>query len=71
MKLPVRWLNKTLFYCGLTGLSFQLIVSAVLLVQGQSRELHWWFHWAAPLVCMLWGLLPALQLQKEPTNKES
>ncbi|WP_337840412.1 hypothetical protein [Rheinheimera sp.] len=70
MKLPSRWLNKTLFYCGLTGLSFQLIASVVILLQGQSRELHWWFHWAAPLVCLLWGLVPALQLQQEPAERD-
>lgn len=66
MKLPTRRLNQILFYLGVLGLGVQLVVSVILLLDAQQREWHWWFHLTAPLVCILWGIYPPLQLQKEP-----
>jgi hypothetical protein len=65
MKLPKKPVNALLFYIGVLGLLTQLLVSFYLLTQGRTMEWHWWFHGLAPGLCLSWGLIPTLQLQKE------
>lgn len=67
--MPKRFLNKLLFIVGATGLLFQLIARIYALVQGINLEWHWWFNWLAPVLCLMWALIPFLQLQKEPEKK--
>ena len=65
MRLPKKPVNAVLFYMGSLGLLIQVLVSFYLLTQGRNMEWHWWFHWLAPVLCVLWGFVPALQLQRE------
>ncbi|MDX3772786.1 hypothetical protein QE250_01515 [Chromatiaceae bacterium AAb-1] len=64
--MPKRFLNKLLFLTGGVGLLFQTLACIYALLHGISLDWHWWFSWLAPLICLLWGIVPRLQLQKEP-----
>lgn len=66
--MPKRFINKILFLVGGVGLLFQTCASIYALIMGIPLNWHWWFSWMAPLICLLWGIVPWLQLQKEPDN---
>jgi len=68
MRLPKKPVNAVLFYMGSLGFITQLLVSFYLLTQGRTMDWHWWFHGLAPMLCMVWGFVPALQLQKESSH---
>ncbi len=65
LQIPKRKLNAVLFYMGCCGLIFQLTA----LVFGWFVHQTWlqlpWYGWLGPLICLMWALLPALQLQRE------
>ncbi|MCC5826634.1 hypothetical protein [Alkalimonas sp.] len=63
---PTRWLNRSLFLIGTAGIALQWLAVGYAWWQGFSVSFHWWFHWLAPLLCVLWGTIPRLQLQPEP-----
>ncbi len=65
LKLPKKPVNAVLFYMGTLGLLTQVLVSFYLLTQGRTMDWQWWFHWRAPTLGLIWGIVPALQLQKE------
>lgn len=65
LKLPKKPVNAVLFYVGTLGLLTQVLASFYLLTQGRTMDWHWWFHWLAPTLCLVWGIIPRLQLQKE------
>lgn len=67
---PKRWLNATLFYLGCCGVIFQLIAWFCVLWLNFPVHQHEWWTWAAPISCILWGIVPALQLQTERTDSQ-
>lgn len=71
MKFPKRWFNRLLCYSGIFGLVFQ--TTAALHAWWHQVPLHqlWLFLLIAPILCLVSGIHPALQLQKEPTNDEA
>lgn len=66
--MPTRWINKTLFIAGGVGVLFQVLATIYALIHQIDLQWHWWFNGLAPILCLLWGLVPKLQLQKEPTH---
>lgn len=66
--LPKRRFNLALVYIGIFGWLFQL--SALL--YGYWQHQMWfqlpWYGWLGPFLCILWGIVPALQLQKEQAS---
>ncbi|MBU1436366.1 MAG: hypothetical protein KJ930_12570 [Gammaproteobacteria bacterium] len=72
LKVPKKWLNATLFYLGCFGVVFHLTATIYGLWVGLGVITDYWWTWPAPIVCILWGILPPLQLQAErPSNKRS
>ena len=65
LKAPKRWLNATLFYLGCFGVVFHLTALIYGWWVGLGLVTEFWWTWPAPLVCILWGILPPLQLQPE------
>lgn len=68
---PRRIVNRALFMIGLAGVVLQWIAIVYAYWQGFTISFHWWFHWLAPLLCVLWGTVPALQLQQEAERGSS
>ncbi len=70
MKLPVlfpkRWFNRLLVVVGMIGLLAHAALSSYLAWYDYAYPLHWTFTILAPICCLLWGLVPSLQLQDEP-----
>lgn len=64
-KFPTRWFNRFLCYAGLFGLLFQGMAALHAWFHGIELQ-SFWFLLVAPLLCLASGLIPALQLQKEP-----
>jgi len=71
LKVPKRWINATLFYLGCFGVVFHLTALVYGWWVGLGLVTDFWWTWPAPVVCMLWGLHPALQLQSERPLKKS
>ncbi|MBU2427672.1 MAG: hypothetical protein KKA56_12415 [Gammaproteobacteria bacterium] len=72
LKVPKKWLNATLFYLGCFGVVFHLTATIYGLWVGLGVITDYWWTWPAPIVCILWGILPPLQLQAErPSKKRS
>jgi hypothetical protein len=65
LKVPKRWLNATLFYLGCFGIVFHCTAIVYGWWVGLGFMSEFWWTWPAPFVCILWGILPPLQLQKE------
>lgn len=64
MTFPKRWLNRLLCYCGIFGLLFQL--TAAIHAYWHAIPLYnFWFLLLAPILCLVSGLIPDLQPQKE------
>ncbi|MDX1538114.1 hypothetical protein [Arsukibacterium sp.] len=64
--MPKRLLNRVLVYIGLFGIVFQLTAALYALWHGVPLQSFWFFMLLAPLLCVASGMLPALQLQREP-----
>jgi hypothetical protein len=62
---PKRWLNATLFYLGCFGVVFHGTAILYGWWVGLGIMTQFWWTWPAPFICILWGILPALQLQSE------
>lgn len=62
---PRRVLNQAFFIIGVAGVVVQWCAIGYARWQGFDISFHWWFHWLAPLLCVLWGTVPVLQLQPE------
>ncbi|RVU37183.1 hypothetical protein EOE67_11350 [Rheinheimera riviphila] len=62
---PKRWLNASLFYLGCFGVVFQLTAQIYCWWVGLGLITEFWWTWPAPFICILWGILPSLQLQTE------
>ncbi len=65
-RFPKRWLNRTMVYAGMFGIVFQLCAAVFIVWHGLSLYAGWWVTLLAPVLCIGSGLVPALQLQKEP-----
>ena len=65
LRVPKRWLNATLFYLGCFGVVFHLTALIYGWWIGLGLITGFWWTWPAPIVCILWGILPPLQLQSE------
>jgi hypothetical protein len=65
---PKRWFNRLLVVVGLFGLFGHAAISSYLAWHDYVYPLHWTFTILAPICCLLWGLVPRLQLQPEPKN---
>ncbi|MBV2128054.1 hypothetical protein [Arsukibacterium indicum] len=66
LAMPKRLLNRVLVYVGLFGIVFQLTAALYALWHGMPLQSFWLFMLLAPLLCVASGILPALQLQREP-----
>ena len=66
LKTPTRWLNASLFYLGCFGVVFHITALIYGWWMGLGLLTEFWWTWPAPLLCILWGILPTLQLQAEP-----
>lgn len=64
--LPKRALNKTLVYLGLFGMVFQLTAAVYAWWYGITLQSGWILTLVAPMLCIASGIVPRLQLQKEP-----
>ena len=64
--MPKRFLNRALVYIGVFGIVFQLTAALYALWHGVQLQPLWFVTLLAPLLCVLSGMLPALQLQREP-----
>lgn len=65
--MPTRLLNRCLVYIGLFGIVFQLTAMLYAWWHGLSIQ-AFWLVLLAPLLCIVSGLVPALQLQQEPNK---
>lgn len=66
--LPKRGLNRALMYAGLFGVVFQLTAAGYAWWHGVGLQASWFLTLIAPLLCVASGVVPALQLQKEPDS---
>lgn len=64
--MPKRFINRMLVYVGLFGIVFQLTAALYALWHGVQLQSFWFVTLLAPLLCVASGMLPALQLQREP-----
>ncbi|WP_189479786.1 hypothetical protein [Alishewanella tabrizica] len=64
LHLPKRWFNRLLCYAGCFGLVFQVTAAIHAWWYNIPLDYFWWML-LAPLLCLLSGLSPALQIQKE------
>ncbi|WP_306518047.1 hypothetical protein [Rheinheimera sp.] len=67
--LPKQWLNAAFFYLGCLGLLFQISAQLMIWWQGYDHPGMPWYIWLAPMLLILWGVVPALQLQNELPHK--
>ncbi|WP_445426378.1 hypothetical protein [Alishewanella sp. HL-SH06] len=65
LRFPKRWLNRTFCYVGIFGLVFQG-TAAIHAWWNQIPIDYFWPLLLAPVLCLASGLMPLLQLQKEP-----
>jgi hypothetical protein len=65
LKAPKRWFNAALFYFGCFGVVFHLTALMYGWWVGLGLITEFWWTWPAPLICILWGIFPPLQLQSE------
>ncbi|KKO44169.1 hypothetical protein WG68_17075 [Arsukibacterium ikkense] len=65
-RMPKRWFNRVLVYVGVFGIVFQLTAALYALWQGVYLQQFWFITLLAPLLCVFSGMVPALQLQREP-----
>ena len=63
--MPKRIINRGLVYVGLFGIMFQLCALAFAWWHGIALQAGWFLTLIAPLLCIVSGVVPALQLQKE------
>ncbi|MGI5308822.1 hypothetical protein [Rheinheimera sp. WS51] len=68
-KMPKRFINRLLVFAGLFGIVFQLVAFVFAWYKGMNLQASWILTLAGPLLCILSGITPALQLQKEPETK--
>jgi hypothetical protein len=66
LRMPKRLINCGLVYAGLFGIMFQLVAFIYAWWHGISLQASWLLTLVAPLLCIISGITPALQLQKEP-----
>lgn len=66
ISMPRRFINRALVYVGVFGIVFQLTAALYALWHGVQLQRFWFYLLLAPLLCVASGLLPALQLQREP-----
>lgn len=71
LQAPKRWLNASLFYLGCFGVVFHITALIYGLWMGLGLITEFWWTWPAPVVCILWGILPQLQLQTESSTKQT
>ena len=64
--MPKRIINRLLVYVGLFGIVFQITAALYALWHGMQLQSFWFFMLLAPLLCVVSGLVPALQPQREP-----
>lgn len=64
--MPKRLVNRALVYIGVFGIVFQLTAALYTLWHGVQLQPLWFVTLLAPLLCVASGILPALQLQREP-----
>jgi hypothetical protein len=69
--IPKRWFNRLITAVGLLGLVGHAGFSTYLAWHDLTYPLHWTFTILAPICCLLWGMVPQLQLQTEPPSKSS
>jgi len=72
-KAPKRWFNAALFYFGCFGVVFHLTALIYGWWIGLGLVTEFWWSWPAPLICIIWGIFPPLQLQLEqqPNKKHT
>ena len=68
--MPTRLVNKGLVYIGIFGILFQLLAFIFAWWHGMGLHFSWLLTLAGPLLCIVSGITPALQLQKEPQTKQ-
>ncbi|WNO61432.1 hypothetical protein [Rheinheimera sp. MMS21-TC3] len=68
--MPKRLINKALVYIGLFGVLFQISAFVFAWWHDIGMQLSWLLTLAGPLLCIVSGITPALQLQKEPEAKQ-
>ncbi len=66
LSLPKRLLNRALVLLGLFGIVFQLTAAFYAWWYGIDLQTGWVVTLIAPLLCVVSGSVPVLQLQKEP-----
>ena len=72
LRQPKRWFNSLLFYTGWLGLCCHLLLMLYCWWQQIPYQMSWWFTAVAPGLSILWGGVPALQLQRElPARRTS
>lgn len=64
--MPKRFINRALVYVGVFGIVFQLTAALYALWHGVQLQRFWFVTLMAPVLCIASGLIPALQLQREP-----
>ncbi|TXH97273.1 MAG: hypothetical protein E6Q75_05310 [Rheinheimera sp.] len=65
IRRPKRWFNALLFYTGWLVLVVHLVLMLYCYARGLTYPMSWWFVALSPVLSVLWGGVPALQLQKE------
>jgi hypothetical protein len=65
LRVPKRPLNKLLFYVGWCGLAMHMVLMAYCGWIQLTYPVNWWFSILAPVLSILWGGVPALQIQSE------
>jgi len=68
--LPKKWLNACFFYLGCVGLLVQIAAQLYLWWHDFAYPGMPWYIWLAPVLLILSGLVPALQLQNEQPPKK-
>lgn len=72
LQRPQRWFNMLLFYTGWLGLGCHLLLMLYCGWQHLSYPLSWWYTALAPVLSILWGGVPALQICAElPVNRQT
>lgn len=65
LRQPTRWFNSLLFYTGWLGLGCHSLLMLYCWWQQIPYQISWWFTAVAPALSVLWGGVPALQIQRE------
>ncbi len=72
LRQPTRWFNSLLFYTGWLGLGCHSLLMLYCWWQQIPYQISWWFTAVAPAFSVLWGGVPALQIQRElPAHRKS